>query len=645
MCGINGVFNFSGKEISFPERLIQGMNEAIRHRGPDDSGIWSDDKQGVYLGHRRLSILDLSQRGHQPMIGPKGTAIVFNGEIYNYRDIRKRLSHIDFHSDTDTEVLLHLYESTGSRMLDELNGMFAFAFWDSSERKLFLARDRVGKKPLYYTTMNGIFAFSSEIKALLTLPWVRASLDEDALYHFLTFSKVSPPQTMFKGIHKFHPGYMMVVSGEGIQSYEPYWEPSYSDYSDLSSDRLQTLILEQLRKSVEYRMVSDVPVGAFLSGGVDSSAIVALMSKLTPHPVKTYSIGFDGFQNNVKFDERNYARMVSKQFGTEHHERIVTREEITRFLPQIVNIYDEPLADATSIPIYFISQMARENGTIVVLTGDGSDELFCGYDNWLPYARLYPFYRLISRSPASVRALFSTARTMFDEQSRLYEIISRASKGQEFFWGGASAIKESAKHAILSDGFKRRMASHDLASHLVQYREQFERVTGGRRDKSYVDWMVYIGLKDIIPNFYLYRADRLGMANSVEIRVPFLDYNLVNMAISIPGHWKIKGGEPKYILKKSLEPILPKEVLYRKKVGFCVPLEEWMKEIIVEHVQDRFSQFCDETDIFNKNSVAQLLDRCRRGDASVVHSLWNIYFLITWHERWFRQPIPETRAH
>jgi asparagine synthase (glutamine-hydrolysing) len=636
MCGINGVFNFSGKEIRHPDQLIQAMNSAIVHRGPDDGGYWCDDKQEVFLGHRRLSILDLSKRGHQPMIGPKGTVIVFNGEIYNYRELRKQLSHTVFQSDTDTEVLLHLYERMGSRLLKELNGMYAFAFWDSSERKLFLARDRIGKKPLYYTTMNGIFAFSSEIKALLTLPWVKASLDEEALYHFLTFNKVAPPHTMFEGIHKFHPGYMMQVGGGGIEEYEPYWEVSYSDFSDMHSDQLQALILEQLRKSVEYRMVSDVPVGAFLSGGVDSSAIVALMSKLTPHPVKTYSIGFDGFHNNVKFDERKYARMVSDQFGTEHHERIVTRKEITEFLPRIAEIYDEPLADATSIPIYFISQMARANGTIVVLTGDGADELFCGYDNWLPYARLYPFYRLISRAPAPVRALFSMARSMVDEQSRLYEIMSRASKGQEFFWGGASAIKESAKHTLLSDGFKQRMAAHDLAGHIVRCRNQFEHATARHRDSSYVDWMVYIGLKDIIPNLYLYRADHLGMANSVEIRVPFLDYNMVNMAVSIPGRWKVKDGEPKYILKKALESILPREILYRKKVGFCVPLEEWMKDIVVGHVQDRFVHFCDEVDLFDKKGIAELLDRCRRGDASVVHSLWNIYFLMTWHDHWLR---------
>ena len=277
MCGINGFYNYSGQNLPDDGLLIAAMNATIAHRGPDDSGIWLDGARKVHFGHQRLSILDLSRRGHQPMLGPNGTVIVYNGEIYNFQELREKLNGRNFQSDTDTEVLLRLYDESGPGCLSQLNGMFAFALWDGKTEKLFLARDRIGIKPLYYSTINGIFAFSSEIKALLTLPWIKAELNEEALYHFLTFNKVSPPQTMFKGISKFHPGYKMIVGTKGIEVYEPYWEVSYSQCESLSVEDQELQIINSLRQAVQYRMVSDVPVGAFLSGGVDSSAIVALM--------------------------------------------------------------------------------------------------------------------------------------------------------------------------------------------------------------------------------------------------------------------------------------------------------------------------------------------------------------------------------
>jgi len=631
MCGINGFYNYSKTLLPEGEALVKIMNETISHRGPDDCGIWSDEDQHVYFGHQRLSILDLSQNGHQPMISPKGTVIVYNGEVYNFESLKADLDDRSFFSETDTEVLIYLYEQDGYDCLHQLNGMFAFAIWDETRAEIFLARDRVGIKPLYYTTINGIFAFSSEIKALLTLPWVKAELDEEALYHFLTFNKTLPPQTMFKNIYKFHPGYKMVVGKNGIKLYEPYWEVSYSNYSSLSREDLESLILSELERSVKNRMVSDVPVGAFLSGGVDSSAIVALMSKNTSAPIKTYSIGF---QDAHDYDEIVYARKISEQFGTEHIEKVVTPQDIVGFLPKVVDIYDEPLADATSIPIYFISQLARENGTIVVLTGDGADELFCGYRNWMRYVKLYPYYHLFSKLPNFIKSSVANIYKLFDDSSPNYEIFSRAAKGQEFFWGGAGGFKESTKRLFLSSDYAHRMAKTDSYNKVLHYHRLFESIPQNGRILSDADWLSFMGLKNIVPNYYLYRADRLGMTHSIEIRVPFLDHGLVNLALSTPGKWKMCGGEPKYILKKSLERVLPANVLYRKKQGFCVPLHEWAGDIIIDYIEANLRDFCRDTGLFSEESLRRQIEKTKDGNTDHIFMLWNIYFLMSWFRKW-----------
>ena len=317
MCGINGFYNFSGVTINDGGGLISSMNSCIRHRGPDDSGSWND-REKLFFGHLRLSIIDLSPSGHQPMVSQNGNVIVFNGEIYNYREIKERFfKDKRFKSSSDTEVLLMLYERFGEDCLQYLNGMFAFAIWNPAKEELFLARDRSGKKPLYYTIQNGMFAFSSEVKALLTLPWIKRQLDETALYHFLTYGYLPPPLTMFKDIFKFHPAHKMMVNSSGIKNYKDYWEVSYSDFSHSSEEELQQVVYDGLKQSVDHRMVSDVPVGAFLSGGVDSSAIVAMMSQNRTAPVKTYSIGF---HDQPDFDELKYAEQIATQFGTEHFE-------------------------------------------------------------------------------------------------------------------------------------------------------------------------------------------------------------------------------------------------------------------------------------------------------------------------------------
>ena len=632
MCGINGFLNYSGVHLQPEAGIVEKMNDRIVHRGPDDSGTWLSDDARVHLGHQRLSILDLSSAGHQPMISSFGKVIVFNGEIYNYPALRSRFDHRLFTSETDTEVLLYLYERYGVNMLEELNGMFAFALWDETKSRLVLARDRIGIKPLYYTTQKGIFAFSSEIKALLELPWVEAVLDEEALYHFLTYNKVMPPHTMFEGIHKIKPGHYITVGMQGVEKYEPYWDVSLSNYDMVDQESIHDQLLEELRASVKRRLLSDVDVGAFLSGGVDSSAIVALMREYHDGPLKTYSIGF---KDAPTYDELSSARYVANLFKTDHYETVLGPNDIRDFLPRVVDIFDEPLADATSIPIYFLSKQASEHGAKVILTGDGADELFCGYRAWARYARLYPYYRMYNHVPPPIKKLVAGVYGSINQTAPGYEILQRAARGQEFFWGGARGFKESTKRRFLSPAYREKVEAISSYEPMQSYREAFDSLYRNGRRKTDIDWMCFLGVKNIVPNFYMYRADRLGMSQSIELRVPFLDHNLVNLALSIPGHYKVSSNEPKYILKSALESVLPRDVLYRKKKGFCVPLKEWAGDIMLGYLDTHLSSFCSNNGLFSEPALRAQLKLAKEGNTNVTSTLWNMYFLMTWMQRWF----------
>ena len=390
------------------QETIRSMNNSLRHRGPDDEGTWSDVEDKLFLGHRRLSIIDTSAAGHQPMISDKGTVVVFNGEIYNYKELKSRFfPGFSFRSGSDTEVLLLLYEKFGYDCLQYLNGMFAFALWDPERQELFMARDRAGEKPFYYTFHKGAFAFASELRALLKLPGFNRSIDQDALYHFLTFNLLAPPQTMFSGIEKLPPAHFMVIGKNGVPDIKRYWTPHYQELEQTNEDTLAIQLENKLNASVQLRMVSDVPVGAFLSGGVDSSAMVSMMSEKVATPLHTYSIGFEGQSD---YDERTYAASIASRFSTIHHEYIVKREEISSMLPQIIDSFDEPLADATCIPIWFLAQEARRNGTPVIITGDGSDELFAGYRNWQKYIKLNSWYDSYKSLPGFIKKSLEIGR-------------------------------------------------------------------------------------------------------------------------------------------------------------------------------------------------------------------------------------------
>ena len=632
MCGINGIFQLKSGNTHLKD-AVTAMNVQLAHRGPDDNGIWIDDTNGLALGQTRLSILDLSSAGHQPMhdFEAKNT-IVFNGEIFNFQLLNNRfLNNETFKSHSDTETLLKLYRKIGLDMLQHLNGMFAFALWDASKEELILARDRSGKKPLYFTEMNGSFSFSSELKAIFELPWIKKEIDDKVLYDFLTYNTVATPNTMFKGISKFKPGHYMIVTKDGIKTYKSFNDLKYKNLNFSSEKELEDLVFNKLEESVRLRMISDVPVGAFLSGGVDSSAIVALMRDHTPNEIKTFTIGFEDQPN---YNELQYAEKISKRYNTNHFVKKVTPNDLLDFIPKITDIYDEPQADTTAIPIYFISQLAKEENIKVVLNGDGPDELFSGYSNYERYVKTYQYFKLASKAPRFVKGIANSVVGKIRPDSPLSEMTNRLYNQQDFYWPGAGGMKEGVKNKIISSDFRNRINGHSSYNYVKQLKQDYNQFLDGHQF-DYVNWLCYSGYRQAVIEKFLFRADRLGMAHSIEARSPFLNHEMVKLALSIPGEYKIKNGVNKYILKKSLERILPNEILYRKKMGFNLPIREWAKETIYNGVKDNIVQFNKDTNLFNLDEVNTQLRLLKDGNDHYTNTIWTIYFLINWYKKWF----------
>src|SRR3954447_19284322 len=460
MCGITGILATSD---AFPcdEKLVTTMRDRMTHRGPDDGGSWASEDGTVALGHRRLSIVDLSAAGHNPMPNEDGTVwITYNGEVYNHKALRAELEakgHV-YRSQTDTETILHLYEEEGPACVERLQGMFAFAIWDERRRELFIARDRLGIKPLYYSRQPGGFVFGSEIKALLAHPSITPELDEEAFHHYLTFVCTPAPLTMFEGVRKLAPAERMLVKPDGSTVSDVYWSPmagpATAELDALGEDELRARLLDLLRGSIDKRMMSDVPFGVFLSGGVDSSTNVALMSELMSDPVRTFSVAF---AEHEQYNELEYARRVAQRYGTDHHEVVIGSHDLASFLPEMIHHQDEPIADWVCVPLYYVSKLARDSGTIVVQVGEGSDEIFHGYQNyidaaarrrhyWEPFQRVpEPLRRAMGRS---VMALSNrTGRGRFHAQ-----YVADAAAGRLPFWGGAIAWQGDIKDGVLANG-------------------------------------------------------------------------------------------------------------------------------------------------------------------------------------------------
>src|SRR2546422_1885588 len=577
MCGIVGVLSFNSSSLRVSDPYLARMRDVMSHRGPDGAGIFVSGEGRLGLGFRRLAIIDLSERAMQPMSNEDGTLwVVFNGEIYNHAEIRAELESRGGHrwktDHSDTEVILHAFEEWGIDCVHKFRGMFAMAVWDAKKRQLWLIRDRIGVKPLYYSIHHGRLTFASEIKALLEDDEQQRAVNEEALYYYLSFNATPAPLTLFSGIQKRAPGTWIRVNEAGRVQEWRYWDvwDHTEPLTKASEAEIAERILCELRTSVKLRKISDVPVGVFLSGGIDSSTNAALFSEGESSPVKTFSIGYEGEYDSYK-NEFHYARQMAELVGAEHHERKLTLDDLFDFLPQMVRLQDEPIADPVCIPRYYISKLARDNGVIVCQVGEGSDELFWGYRSWRLSLRLQQLARF--PVPRTCRRVGLAGLRLGGQQNSLpYEWLRRDVEGLPIFWGGAEAFTESQKQRLLSDRLRHSLAGLTSWDALRPIRSRFEEKAW---EASPLSWMTYLDLNLRLPELLLMRVDKMSMGVSLEARVPFLDHKFVELALGIPEAVKTRHGILKYILKKSVRNLVPQELMDRRKQGFGVPIYEW----------------------------------------------------------------------
>src|SRR6266849_3966287 len=642
MCGICGIWEYGASEGRVGLSLVESMRDEMQHRGPDDEGSLLFDHGRGGLGFRRLSIIDLSAAGNQPMHGCTDRVwLVFNGEIYNHARLREGLEqrgHV-YHSRTDSETIIHLYEERGLDFVNEIEGDFAIALWDADREQLVLARDRIGVKPFYFYHRDGRFIFASEIKAILRHPAVAPELEETSLYHYLTFLTTPAPQTLFRDIQKLPAGHMLVVKRDGSLDLKQYWDalpPETIPQEIVARSEAQHSeeILRLLRDSISKRMMSDVPFGVFLSGGVDSSANVALMSELMSQPVRTYTVGF---ADSEELNELDSARAISKRFGTNHHEVIIGQQDMQKFLPELVFHQDEPLADPVCVPLYYVSKLARETGTVVVQVGEGADEIFAGYDWFRKYLAINErFWRHAEKLPVALRhSLTSLARPLLEgslNKRTAIELMRRLGAGESLFWGGAIVFDEDFKRRVLSSEMNTRV---DGLSSYEAVSKHLEHIAQLRPDSDFAARMTYLELKLRLPELLLMRVDKMTMATSVEARVPFLDHHLIEYAMGLPRSLKVKGTTGKHILKRALESVLPKDVLYQPKRGFGAPTREWFRGPEGDSlIQQLLNSSIRKRNFFDYGFIQRLADEHRREQRDWSANLWCLLNLSLWYDHW-----------
>ena len=623
MCGIAGIVRSDGARVD--RELLERMNEAIRHRGPDDDGFYFSD--GVGLAMRRLSIIDLKS-GQQPIHNHDRTAwIVFNGEIYNYRELRDQLEKLGhrFYTDSDTEAIVHAYDQYGTECPKYLRGMFAFAIWDERTKSLFLARDRVGKKPLLYAELNGELVFGSEFNALLQHPGISRDVDYEAIHHYLSFIYVPAPLTAYRAIRKLDPGHWLLWRNGEIKI-ERYWKLDFSRKLNIGEEEAGKRVVELLREAVRVRLMSEVPLGAFLSGGIDSSAVVALMAQESSEQVKTFSIGFD----EQDFSELHHARRVAEHVGADHHEFIV-RPDAMEILPTLVEHYGEPFADSSAIPSYYVSKETRAYVT-VALNGDGGDECFAGYERYAAMNIAAKYARLPRSLRNGVIANVVGALPGFEGRPNPLRkakrfLASASLPPVERYLRWVSAFDEESKQSLYSDSFRHETASFRTAGILEPW---FAKANGaGIVDASLLtDTMTYL------PNDLLVKMDIASMTVSLEARSPFLDHHLMEFAASLPENLKLRGLTTKYLLKRVLRKLVPAENLNRSKMGFGVPIGHWFRGAMQPFLrQTLFSEKALSRGLFKPEMVLQIVDQHAAGKSDHSHRLWSLLMLELWFQR------------
>ncbi len=627
MCGIAGVvYRDQGVQVSTGD--LRRMCDTLVHRGPDDEGFFVDG--GVGLGMRRLSIIDLAG-GHQPMCNEDGRIwIIFNGEIYNFPDLRKELERLGhrFATHSDTEAIVHAYEEYGDDCVSKLNGMFAFAIWDQRLRRLFLARDRLGVKPLYYYLDGDFLAFGSEIKAILQLEEVPRELDLQALDAYLTFEYIPAPLSIFRGIRKLPPGHTLAFQ-EGRALVRQYWEVPCGAPLAGGEEELRQRLYELLRDAVRIRLISDVPLGAFLSGGIDSSTIVCLMSEVMDRPVKTFSIGFD----DPSYNELGYARAVARHFGTDHEE-LTIRPDVAGLTQDLVRYLDEPLADVSIFPTYLVSRLARQQVT-VALSGDGGDELFAGYD-WYLADRLERAYRHL---PASLRQRLvpyllshvppsSQKKGLVNVLKRFVEGAALPAELEHYRWN--TFLTPEARRQMYTGELLAGLDGWSAASRFVACLNAFGNADPLWRQQT-------ADIKTYLADDILMKVDRMSMANSLEARTPFLDYRVVELAASLPSQFKLRGLKRKYLLKRCMAGRLPPLVLSRGKQGFSIPMKNWLRGELRPLLLDVLSPArLRREGLFNPPCVEELVRQHLEGVANHSHQLWALMVFEVWREIYLR---------
>src|SRR5947209_7342232 len=624
MCGIAGIVNLDGAAAD--STLLARMNDAIRHRGPDEEGTYL--KGNVGLAMRRLAIIDLAG-GQQPIANEDRTCwIVFNGEIYNYRELKKRLEDLGhtFSTDCDTEAIVHAYEQYGADCPKHLRGMFAFAVWDSRRQELFLARDRVGKKPLLYAKAGGTFVFGSEFSALLAHPAVGREVDREALHYYLSFMCVPAPLTAYRQIRKLEPGHSLTLTRDGELKIERYWQPDFSKKIKIAEEEAGERAVELLREAVRVRLMSEVPLGAFLSGGIDSSAVVALMSEASAAPVKTFSIGFD----EQDFSELHHARRVAERVGAEHHEFIV-RPDAMEVLPLLVEHYGEPYADSSAIPTYYVSRETRRHVT-VALNGDGGDECFAGYERYAAM-RLSETYRklpgvLRERVIRQAVGLLPSSELRRGRVRSLKRFLRAASLPPvERYLRWVSVFDPVAKRELYTDEFLGETSGQDAAAWLAPW---FARVNGA----GVVDAALLADTMTYLPNDLLVKVDIASMAVSLEARSPFLDHHVIEFAASLPEGLKLRRLTTKYLLKRALRGLLPRENLTRGKMGFGVPVGHWLRGPMQGFLRENLlSERSARRGLLRADAVRRLVELHTRGERDYAHQLWTLLMLELWFQR------------
>ena len=644
MCGITGVWEFKNKN-KVSQSLIKNMTDTLHHRGPDDSGIFIDGKNNIGFGHRRLSILDLTAKGHQPMFNDdESLCITYNGEVYNFAEIKKELvdEGCQFKSDSDTEVILKAYQKWGIESIKKFRGMFAFAIWDKNKEKLTLARDRAGVKPLYYYFNGDRFIFTSELKALHKYPGFQKDINFDALAVFLQFGYILAPHTIFKDTYKLKPGHYLEIDNKGKLEEIKYWdiidyylaEPNNKSEEEVEND-LEKILIE----SFNYRMVSDVPVGVFLSGGIDSSLVAAILQSKAKTPIKTFTIGF----HEKGYDEAPHAKKIAEYLKTDHHEFYCTSKDALEIITKLPEIYDEPFGDSSGIPTYLVSKFAREE-IKVALSADAGDELFCGYSR---YKLLSNYYKTIKKTPRFLLFIFSLVLSLFSPAfiADFYKIFSlflpkyANVKDKIYKFKNVLKYNDSELSVIV-----RNSHSHWLESQIKQllkkpYKSlktdfsEFEKV----KSLDVISQMQAVEFKTYLCDDILTKVDRSTMSVGLEAREPLIDHKIAEYIANVPINLKYKNGESKYILRKILYKYVPRKLLDRPKQGFGIPIDSWLKNDLRGLLEKYLSEKnIREQGIFDEKYIKKNLDDYLLGKSDSAYKFWFLLMFQMWYEKWMK---------